>query len=75
MVDQMLAQDAHHFAGEAYHDGICLIANDDDYIPVALATSVRWGIPMRWLRKRSTSENDVHLNGRSVQLLTVGEWT
>ncbi|WP_433006262.1 hypothetical protein [Kribbella sp. CA-294648] len=74
MVDQMLAQDAHHYAHGAYHDGICLIANDDDYVPVALATAVRGSMPIRWLRKRTLAENDSHLLGVNVQLLNVIEW-
>lgn len=74
MVDQMLALDACHFAESGTYDQICIIANDDDYVPAILTMSKKYQCPVNWLRKRSTAENDRWFGGTNVSMLQDGAW-
>lgn len=74
MVDQMLALDACHFAESAVYDRVCIIANDDDYVPAVLTMSRKYQCPISWLRKRATAENDQWFGGTTVSMLYDGAW-
>ncbi|MFE0591514.1 hypothetical protein [Micromonospora echinospora] len=74
MVDQMLAQDALFFARLKRHDVAIVIADDDDYLPAMLTVGAQTGMPLRWLRRRPSAINDVHLARMDVKLLADGAW-
>ncbi|MEU0937235.1 hypothetical protein [Embleya sp. NPDC005971] len=75
MVDQMLAQDAHYYSEQEDYDRILVIANDDDYVPAMIAAATRWGKPIVWLRKRSSTPHDAHFAALNVDLLTAPSWS
>ncbi|MET9484262.1 hypothetical protein [Streptomyces sp. NPDC006638] len=74
MVDQMLAQDAHYYAEQDEYDRILVVANDDDYVPAVMATSIRWGKPIRWIRKRNQTPHDAHFEKMNVELFNYPSW-
>ncbi|MEU2662678.1 hypothetical protein [Micromonospora sp. NPDC007220] len=74
MVDQMLAQDALHFARIGGHDTVVVVADDDDYLPAMLTLATQTRTPLRWLRRRSTTANDPHFSNLSVTFLVDGSW-
>jgi hypothetical protein len=74
MVDQMLAQDAHYYAEQEAYDRILVVANDDDYVPAIMATSIRWGKPIRWIRKRPQSPHDSYFENLNVELFNDPSW-
>lgn len=74
MVDQMLAQDAIHYAASREYDEILLVADDEDYVPSMLVLGTAGHVPVRWLRKRATGRNDLHFTGLPVTFLHDGIW-
>lgn len=74
MVDQMLGQDLLYYAYGVDYDYILLIANDDDYVPTVLTAAVQTRRPIRWLRRRPSSENDPLLLEFGVTFLMDGTW-
>ncbi|MEU6919385.1 hypothetical protein [Streptomyces olindensis] len=74
MVDQMLAQDAHFYSEQEEYDRILVVANDDDYVPAMMATSIRWGKPIAWIRKRPTTPHDMYFQALNVELINDPSW-
>lgn len=74
MVDHMLALDAVYFAESGDYDCLCVIANDDDYVPAIFSVGNRDNLPVRWLRKRITAENDHLFDGLKVTMLSDRGW-
>jgi hypothetical protein len=74
MVDQMLAQDLRFFAAGQDFDQICLVANDDDYVPAILATASECATPIVWLRARERGRNDDHLQLAGIHIICDDAW-
>ncbi|MGW0107466.1 hypothetical protein ACWD0B_19610 [Streptomyces cellulosae] len=74
MVDQMLSQDAHFYSEQEEYDRILVVANDDDYVPAMMATSIRWGKPIAWIRKRPTTPHDIYFRSLDVELINDPSW-
>jgi hypothetical protein len=75
MVDQMLAQDAIHYAASREYDEIIVVGDDEDYVPSMIALGTAGHAPVRWLRKRTAGRNDLHFADLPITFLHDGIWS